>query len=122
MAFLSPGYLPELGIELRSPASQADSLPSESPEKPNLLPVVPYLYCAYQLGGHSGTKECMNVEYITVCILKLDVLLCKTSGSCLGGHVPESQAFSKPQSPSTRSLFKACHIEYSVNTCQADPY
>ena len=32
LPFLSPGDLPELGTELWSPALQADSLPSESPE------------------------------------------------------------------------------------------
>ena len=30
----SPGDLPGLGIELRSPAFQADSLPSEPPGRP----------------------------------------------------------------------------------------
>ena len=29
LPFPSPGYLPDLGIELRSPALQVDSLPSE---------------------------------------------------------------------------------------------
>ena len=32
--FPSPGYLPNPGIEPRSPALQADALPSEPPEKP----------------------------------------------------------------------------------------
>ena len=32
--FSSPGDLPDLGIEPRSPALQADSLLSESPGKP----------------------------------------------------------------------------------------
>jgi len=30
---LFPGVLPDLGIKLRSPALQADSLPSETPRK-----------------------------------------------------------------------------------------
>ena len=34
LPFLSPGDLPDPGIEPRSPALQADSLPSEPPEKP----------------------------------------------------------------------------------------
>ena len=34
MPFLSPGDLLDLGIELRSPSLQADSLPSEPPGKP----------------------------------------------------------------------------------------
>ena len=33
---LSPGDLPNLGIESRSPTLQADSLPTEPPEKPCL--------------------------------------------------------------------------------------
>ena len=31
----SPGHLPHTGTEPRSPALQADSLPSEPPEKPH---------------------------------------------------------------------------------------
>ena len=38
-AISSPGDLPDPGIELRSPASQADSLPSEPPGKPEMGPV-----------------------------------------------------------------------------------
>ena len=35
MAFPSPGYLPDPGIEPRSPTLQADALPSEPPGSPN---------------------------------------------------------------------------------------
>ena len=34
LPFPSPGDLPNSGIELRSPALQADALPSEPPRKP----------------------------------------------------------------------------------------
>ena len=34
---LSPGDLPKPGMELRSPALQADSLPSEPPGKPQIM-------------------------------------------------------------------------------------
>jgi len=34
LLFPSPGYLPDPGIKPRSPALQADSLPSEPPGKP----------------------------------------------------------------------------------------
>ena len=34
LPFLPPGDCPDPGIKPRSPALQADSLPSESPEKP----------------------------------------------------------------------------------------
>ena len=37
LPFPSPGDLPDPGIEPRSPALQADSLPSESPGKPQLI-------------------------------------------------------------------------------------
>ena len=36
LPFPSPGDFPDLGIELRSPAIQAGSLPSEPPGKPDL--------------------------------------------------------------------------------------
>ena len=35
LPFPSPGDLPDAGIEPRSPALQADTLPSEPPGKPN---------------------------------------------------------------------------------------
>ena len=37
LPFTSPGDLPDPGIELRSPALQADSLPIELQGKPNML-------------------------------------------------------------------------------------
>ena len=37
LPFPSPGDLSDLGIELRSPALQADSLPFEPPGKPGLM-------------------------------------------------------------------------------------
>ena len=37
LPFPSPGDLPDLGIEPRSPALQADALPSEPPGKPSIL-------------------------------------------------------------------------------------
>ena len=36
LPFPSPGDLPNAGIELRSPAPQADALPSEAPVKPHI--------------------------------------------------------------------------------------
>ena len=36
LPFPSPGNLPDLGIEPRSPALEADSLPTEPPGKPEL--------------------------------------------------------------------------------------
>ena len=38
LPFPSPGYLPDLGIEPRSPALQVDSLPAELPGKPLPFP------------------------------------------------------------------------------------
>ena len=38
LPFPSPGYLPDLGIEPRSPELQADSLPTELPGKPLMFP------------------------------------------------------------------------------------
>ena len=46
LPFPSPGDLPNLGIEPRSPSLQADSLPSESPGKPNLSNGI-YLFTSY---------------------------------------------------------------------------
>ena len=40
VAFPSPGDLPNPGIEPRSPALQADSLPAEPQEKPKAYPTL----------------------------------------------------------------------------------
>ena len=40
LPFSSPGYLPNTGIEPRSPALQADALPSEPPGKPNNIVLI----------------------------------------------------------------------------------
>ena len=42
LPFPSPGDLPDPGIKPRSPALQADSLPSEPQGKPIILPTIPY--------------------------------------------------------------------------------
>jgi len=44
LPFPSPGYLLDPGIEARSPALQADALPSEPPGKLSLLRGVPKLH------------------------------------------------------------------------------
>ena len=43
LPFLSPGDLPDPGIEPGFPALQADSLPPESPGKPNEMLALGYL-------------------------------------------------------------------------------
>ena len=54
LPFPSPGDLPDPGIELRSPALQADTLNSEPPGKPSKLPYDP----ANPTAGHTpqGTR------------------------------------------------------------------
>ena len=49
LPFSSPGDLPDPGIELRSLALQAYSLPSESPGNPiyEILPYIKYVYSSY---------------------------------------------------------------------------
>ena len=51
VAFPSPGHLPGPGTEPASPASQADSLQSDSPGKPTLH--IRTLICNVVLGFHA---------------------------------------------------------------------
>ena len=44
LSFSSPGDLPDPGLEPRSPALQADSLPSEPPGKPPIAYHLPQIY------------------------------------------------------------------------------
>ena len=44
LPFPSPGDLPDPGITPGSPALQADSLPSEAPEKPDLCLLAPPIH------------------------------------------------------------------------------
>ena len=75
LPFLSPGDLPDPGIEPGSPALQADALPSEPPGKPNSI----YLYTYFQI-------------YIYISISYFLVILCmlcpKSSQSCLTPYDP----------------------------------
>ena len=58
LPFPSPGYIPDPGIEPRSPALQADALPTELPGKPSNLerpllnPYFKYILCYYHLPHH----------------------------------------------------------------------
>ena len=56
LLFPSPGYLPDPGIETRSPALQADSLPSEPPEKPLLMAIVLTILLLISLSIKQGFK------------------------------------------------------------------
>ena len=56
LPFLSPGDLPDPGIEPRSPALQADSLPSEPPGKP----------LTYTWNLHMTSCKCPSVWQCTV--------------------------------------------------------
>ena len=55
-----PGNRPNPGIELRSPALQADSLPSELQESPRILKWAAYPFS----GGTSGPRNQTRVSYI----------------------------------------------------------
>ena len=48
LPFPAPGDLPDPGIEPRSPALQADALPSEPPGKPQFTPIT--LFCLHLTG------------------------------------------------------------------------
>ena len=54
--FPSLGNLPDLGIEARSPALQADSLPSETPENPFLI--------EHLLNTRQCSKCFINIIYV----------------------------------------------------------
>ena len=51
LPFSSPGNLPDPGIELRSPALQADALTSEPPGKPNVSTIITYNYFFFRHRG-----------------------------------------------------------------------
>ena len=52
----SPGDLPNLGIEPRSPALQEDSLPAEPPEKPRILEWITYPFSSRSSQPRNRTK------------------------------------------------------------------
>ena len=49
LLFSSPGYLPDLGIERRDPALQADTLPTELPGKPERQDAGTYLISCFSV-------------------------------------------------------------------------
>ena len=56
LPFPSPGDLPDPGIETRSPALEADSLPSEPPGKPLLMAIVLRILLLIGLSIKQGFK------------------------------------------------------------------
>ena len=64
----SPGDVPDLGIEPRSPALQADSSPSQPPRKPiDHIPYVYYIPVTYRLprwlSGKESTCQCRRCGF-----------------------------------------------------------
>ena len=52
LPFPSPGNLPDPEIKPRSPALQADALPSEPPGKPFTVYICPYIAILWKVTGH----------------------------------------------------------------------
>ena len=61
LPFPSPGHLPDPGIKPRSPALQADALPSEPPKKP-FSPLLKMLCICFQYTGK-------NIFFVHLCML-----------------------------------------------------
>ena len=62
LPFPSPGYLPKSGIELKSPALQADSLSSELPEKPPRMEIRKIKHIHYiHTHTHTHTYICLYI-------------------------------------------------------------
>ena len=93
LPFPSPGDLPDPGIELRSPALQADSLPIELQGKPNMLkkwdfpggPVATTLCSQCRRAPSSipgkGTRYCR--PQLRGCMLQLKIPKVKVAQLCL---------------------------------------
>ena len=64
LPFPSPGDLPDAGIEPRSPALQADALPSEPPGKLSLS-IYMYIHIHFQILFHYGLSQ--DIEYSSLC-------------------------------------------------------
>ena len=93
LPFPSPGDLPDPGIEPRSPALQADALPSELPGKPHII----YIY---------------NIHFQIFSLKRYYKILCYIVGPCwlsilyIGTHLCSSQTPIYPPFPLvTISLF-----------------
>ena len=65
LPFPSPGDLPNPGVELGSPALQADSLPSEPPGNPSSLPYSAqssHFHFTYKMAAHGTVITSMFQE------------------------------------------------------------
>ena len=71
LPFPSPEDLPEPGIEPRSPALQADSLPSELPGKPHIYACI----CTYHSDTERVTEELIKEMKIQKQILALSSIV-----------------------------------------------
>ena len=92
LLFLSPGDLPEPGIEPGSPALQADSLLSEPPRKPCICPNV--LVIVYRCGTNAPVYlctffcvyVCLNM-YVGLCVYECICYTCIYKSSHVWIHV-----------------------------------
>ena len=62
----SPGDLPNLGIELGSPALQVDSLPSELPGKPGYCFIIVLIICNHFMNMIPANNSKINQPYIFI--------------------------------------------------------
>ena len=69
VASLSPGDLPNPGIEIRSPALQVDSLPSEPPGKP-VLSILQYILTKVK-GSFKRSRDIFAVKSTVLNVLTL---------------------------------------------------
>ena len=67
LPFPSPGVLPNPGLESRSPALQADSLPSDLPGKPSLLGGVKMSGPLWSFPTSLCSSPCEHFHCITIC-------------------------------------------------------
>ena len=64
LPFPSPGDLPDPGIEPRSPALQADALPSEPPRKPEMAHSTCENACFFQNVVYNYLLPVPNLKYV----------------------------------------------------------
>ena len=87
----SPGVLPNPGVELKSPALQADSLPSEPPEKlPTTMGISQTSSGQGTLGDAGSVSHCRRLpQGPAVPVFVLPRVTFVTSTMCLLGRLPD---------------------------------
>ena len=119
LPFPSPGYLPNPGIEPRSPALQADTLSSEPPGKPHIYIYILFFRLPSHLGHHRALSSSLWEFWIfigrTDAEAKATILWVSDVNSQLIGKDPDAGNYQRQKEKGWQRMSRLDHITDSMD-------